>query len=165
MSKFDILSNGNAVMEDVQIIQSWSNFSGRPDTFNPNGGERYCVIEFQDDEFANELLSRNWNVRKRDPREEGDPYTYTIQAKIKYGGKRPPRIFKVTSKNTTLLDEYTVSTLDLDEIEFVDVELRAWEYEPGKPCAMYVRTMYVNIAEDIFAAKYAGDDDMPPFDE
>ena len=39
----------------------------------------------------------------------------------------------------------------------VDIVIRPYEYEPGCISA-YIKTMYVNIVEDVFADKYRYED-------
>ena len=141
----------NFSIEDAEII--FRNFSGRGGTYNSEGSRNFCVVLDPKDAVA--MKRDGWAVRytkPRDEEEEGRPY---IQVSVKYGDY-PPKIYMVTSKNQTLLDEDTVGELDRVEIEKVDLIINPyyWNVNGKSGIKAYCKTMYVTIAED-FGGRYA----------
>lgn len=149
----------NISIENARIM--FRNFSGKPDKFNPNGGRRtFCVL--LDREVADDLVNKGWNIKQLKPREEDDEPKPFLQVRVNYGAI-PPKVWLVTQKNKTLLDEDTIDTLDQEEIANVDLIIRpyCWDVNGKNGVTAYVKSMYVTIAEDEFAAKY--EDDEVPF--
>lgn len=151
----------NIIIENAHLI--FKNFSGKEDKFNPEGRRSFCVI-IDDLEMADHLKQAGWNIRYLPAREEGDPDTPYLNVAVSYANV-PPKIYKVTSKNKTLLDEESVGTLDYDEIENVDLVIRPynWEVNGRSGVKAYISTMYVTILEDVFADKYSDTSDEAPF--
>lgn len=142
----------NVRFENAQIL--WPNFSGRPDKYNPQGGKITFGVKIPDDKVAQSMIDDGWNVKIRAPQEEGDVAFHYMNVEAKYG-KYPPAIYMVTRRNgPVLLDETTIGTLDGAEIKSADLEVRPYCYDDEHVKA-YVKSMYVVIEEDAFAAKYA----------
>lgn len=142
-------------IEDAQII--WRNFEGREGQFNIKGNREFSVI--LNPEEYNDLGALGWNVKIREPREEGEePLLYiTVTVGYKF---RPPRITMVTSRARTPLDEERVAVLDWANIEKVDLIARANEWTVNGKSGMkaYLQTMFVIIEEDDLERKYAIND-------
>lgn len=141
----------NVLFENATIL--WTNFSGRPDKYNPQGGKRTFGVKIPDEEMAQHLINDGWNVKLRAPKEEGDEAFHYLNVEAKYG-QYPPKIFMVTRRGAVPLDETTVSNLDNSYIKSIDLEVRpyCWDDEHVKA---YVKTLYAVIEEDAFAEKYA----------
>ena len=152
---------GKLQIEGARIF--WKNFAGKGSQFNSEGSRNFCLE--LDNETADRLKADNWNVKYSNPREEGDEPTPYIQVKVKYGDY-PPKIYMVTSRNKTLLDESLIGELDRAEIENVDIIVSPYEWSVGGKSGItaYVDTMYVTIHEDDFAKKYSNfDEEELPF--
>ena len=151
-------------IENAKIF--WTNFAGKERENNPAGKRNFCV-EIPEDIVKN-LKADGWNVKyTKDSEEYGGPKPY-IQVEVKYGDY-PPKIYKVTSRNKTLLDEDVVGDLDTDEITNVDLYISPYHWTVGSKSGIkaYVDKMWVTIEEDDLTKKYANYDDEEslPFGE
>ena len=109
------------------------NFRGEETKYNRAGNRNFCVV-IPDADQAQKLGEDGWNVRILPPRAK------------------------------TKLDEESVSSLDYAEIRNVDLVISPskWEVNGKSGIKAYLKTMYVTIEEDVFAEKYA-DEEEPPF--
>lgn len=160
--------NGNIVLNGNRII--WRNFAGEARQFNDAGKRNFNVV--LDDEEYEELFTEGWNVKQREPREEGDPYFNFLKVTVHFG-KKTPRIVMISSKGRTNLDAETCGLLDVAEIANVDMIIRPWDWEikagnsskTGR--AAYLSSIYVTLYEDELELKYADVQEAqdPRFDE
>ncbi len=148
----------NIMIEDAKII--FRNFSGKPSQYNREGARSFCVI-LENPELIRNLQDDGWNIRVLTPRQEGDEPKHYLQVAVSYANI-PPKVWLVTRKNKTLLDEESISSLDYAEIVCADLTIRPynWVIQEGtrnekSGVKAYLKTMYVTIQEDEFAAKYA----------
>lgn len=147
--------NTNIRIENAKI--RFRNFSGKEGRFNPAGRRNFCV--YLDDDTANDLKDEGWNIKWLNPRTEDDEPQAYIQVAVSYANV-PPKVWLVNSKQKTLLDEETISTLDWAELEEVDLVIRPYNYDVNGKSGVkaYLKTMYAKIVEDEFADKY---EDVP----
>lgn len=144
--------NNTFSVEDAHIM--FRNFAGKETRFNQAGKRNFCV-ELTVAE-ADKLEAEGWNVKRREPREEGDPEFCYIQVSVSFD-TIPPNIWLVTSHNKTRLNSQTVDILDYADIDRVDLVVRPynWEVNGKHGVKAYVKNMYVTIVEDEFDKKYA----------
>lgn len=151
----------NLVIESAEIL--FRNFSGVQSQYNPAGSRNFCVI-IPTEDIAEKLSADGWNVKRLRPREEGDPERPYIQVNVSFSG-RPPIVKMITSSGQTMLDEETIGMLDYADISNVDLIIGPYNWNVNGKSGVkgYVRSMYVTIREDEFAAKYAAPspDDVP----
>ena len=156
------------IIEDARLM--FKNFSGAESEYNAAGDRNFCVV--LDPETAQEMREVGWNVKELPPRpdyEDEGPTEY-IKVKLSYRfEERAPLIVRINGKKRVNLTERTVSSLDWDDIEHVDLEIRPYNWEKGSRTGVtaYLKSMYVTVKEDKLAAKYAEslEDSSPLLDE
>ena len=145
-------------IDDARII--YRNFSGVGSKFNREG-DRNFAIYIGDEDVANELRDRGWNVKIKPPREDGDDPFMFLPVKIKFND-RGPSVYLVTGNKKTPLNENTVSCLDDIDILSVDLDIRPYEWDVNGKTGRtaYLQSIWVTQEVDRFASRMM-DDEYP----
>ena len=145
-------------IDDARII--YRNFSGVGSTFHREGDRNFAVY-IADEDIANELRDRGWNVKIKPPREDGDDPFMFLPVKIKFND-RGPSVYLVTGNKKTPLNENTVSCLDDIDILSVDLDIRPYDWEVNDKTGRtaYLQSIWVTQEVDRFASRMM-DDEYP----
>ena len=150
--------SGILQIDDARII--YRNFSGVGSKFNREGDRNFAVY-IPDEDMANELKERGWNVKIKPPREDGDDPFMFLPVKIKFND-RGPSVYLVTGNKKTPLNENTVSCLDDIDILSVDLDIRPYDWEVNDKTGRtaYLQSIWVTQEVDRFASRML-DDEYP----
>lgn len=145
-------------IDDARII--YRNFSGVGSKFNREGDRNFAVY-ILDEDIAEELKERGWNVKIKPPREDGDDPFMFLPVKIKFND-RGPSVYLVTGNKKTPLNENTVSCLDDIDILSVDLDIRPYDWEVNDKTGRtaYLQSIWVTQEVDRFASRMM-DDEYP----
>ena len=127
-------------INDARIM--FRNFRGEGDKFNREGDRNFVLI-IPNEEIADALAKEGWNVKIKDPREEGDtPFMY-LPVKVKFND-RGPQIYLITGERHNRLDENSVAILDDIDILSVNLDIRPYDWEVNGKTG---RTAYLQAIE------------------
>lgn len=147
--KVTFAPKGILQIDDARII--YRNFSGEGSKFNREGDRNFSLI-IDDPAIADELVAQGWNVKIREPREEGDNPFIHLPVKVKFN-ERGPRIYLITGDRRNELDEESVGILDNVDIISVDLDIRPYDWEVNGKTGRtaYLHSMRVIQEVDRFA--------------
>lgn len=130
------------LVDDARIM--FENFAGAASMYNRAGDRNFCLV-IETEEQADELTRRGWNVTVKPPREEGRAPLMFMKVKVKFTGWGP-NIDLVTGDAVNRLDEETVKRLDRIQLDHVNMDIRAFDWETAGKTG---RTAYLNAMEAV----------------
>lgn len=156
--ELNIVSKGLIQIDNARIV--FRNFAGRGDKYNRDGDRNFAVV-IPNEEIKDALLEDvneygvPWNVKIRQPREEGDePFMY-MKVKVKFTDFGPA-IYLRSGRSKRRLTEETVGLLDSISIASVNLDIRAYDdtgsYGPFR--SAYLQSIEVIQQVDRFADGY-----------
>ena len=141
------------MIEDARLI--FKNFEGKEGQYNRKGDRNFGLILTP--ELADQLAADGWVVKWLEAREEGDVPTPWMPVSVSFKN-RPPRVVLLSNagKTRTHLTEDTVETVDMIDIENVDLIVRAYEWQVNDKSGIkaYLQSMFITIREDALERKY-----------
>lgn len=144
-------------MDNTRIV--FRNFAGKGGTYNREGDRNFAVV-IEDPAVANALVEDGWNVKIKEPQEEGDAPFCFLTVKVKFNKENPgldPKVYLRTGHKMNRLDEETIAMLDEVEISNVDLDLRPynWEVQGKSGVSAYLLSICVTQELDRFQIRYA----------
>ena len=154
--KINFAARGVVQIDDARII--YRNFAGAPSKFNREGDRNFAVV-IEDQDIAEALTEKGWNVKIKPPREEGDEPFMFLPVKVKFND-RGPKVYLQNSlggRNRVTLDEDTVGILDNVDITNVDLDIRPydWDVQGKTGRTAYLQSICVTQEVDRFLERYA----------
>ena len=139
-------------IEDARII--YRNFGGEASKYNREGDRNFAVI-IPNQEIADELIADGWAVKIKPPRDEDDsPFMY-LPVKIKFNNRGPAAYVK-SGNSVQRLNQDTIGMLDEIDIQSVDMDLRAYDWEVNGKTGRSAYLQAINVIQNIdrFGAQY-----------
>lgn len=139
-------------VEDARII--YRNFAGVGSKYNREGDRNFAVI-IPNQEIADELIADGWAVKIKPPRDEDDsPFMY-LPVKIKFNNRGPAAYVK-SGNSVQRLNKDTIGMLDEIDIQSVDMDLRAYDWEVNGKTGRSAYLQAINVIQNIdrFGAQY-----------
>ena len=133
------------------------NFSGAELKYNQAGKRNFCMIV--DDETAEELRARGFNVKTRKRADTEEEYSF-LKININFNSNRPPQINQVTSRGgMSRLTEETIDSLDYAEIISANIAISPYDREKNGQCTAWLNELLVEIEDESFASRYRSEHD------
>ena len=139
-------------IEDARII--YRNFAGIGSKYNREGDRNFAVI-IPNQEIADELIADGWAVKIKPPRDEDDsPFMY-LPVKVKFNNRGPAAYVK-SGNSVQRLNKDTIGMLDEIDIQSVDMDLRAYDWEVNGKTGRSAYLQAINVIQNIdrFGAQY-----------
>ena len=139
-------------IDDARII--YRNFAGVGGKYNREGDRNFSVV-IPDEELADKLVEKGWNVKIKPARDEGDiPFMY-LPVKVKFND-RGPAVYLQTGNKRNKLDEASIDCLDNVDIMGVDLDIRPydWVVNGKEGRTAYLQSIKVVQEIDRFAAQF-----------
>lgn len=139
-------------IEDARII--YRNFAGVGSKYNREGDRNFAVI-IPNQEIADELIADGWAVKIKPPRDEDDsPFMY-LPVKVKFNNRGPAAYVK-SGNSVQRLNQDTIGMLDEIDIQSVDMDLRAYDWEVNGKTGRSAYLQAINVIQNIdrFGAQY-----------
>lgn len=140
---------------------TYKNFSGRGDRFNREGDRNFALIIPSSDICDRLVKDENeygvgWNVKIKEPREEGDEPFMFMKVKLKFTDYGP-NIYLISGNKKVRLTEETVGCLDDMYIDHVDLDIRPYDdVINGNPFrTAYLKSM--QVVQDLTQDRFAND--------
>jgi hypothetical protein len=144
---------GNLTLEDAKFFGR-PNFSGEEDRFKDSRRKFTVLIP---NEVADQLRDIGWNVKTTIPTPEEVADGREPLSHLKVMVDTGSDIWVLMGEDREKLNERTMGVLDRSRIQSMDMEIRAWEYDPEEQPGQFsarLVTLVATIQPNILSAKY-----------
>lgn len=144
---------GNLTLEDAKFFGR-PNFSGEEDRFKDTRRKFTVLIP---NDVADQLREIGWNVKTTIPTQEEVAEGREPLSHLKVMVDSGSDIWVIMGDEREKLTENTMGVLDRSRIQNLDMEIRAWEYDPEeKPGEFSARlvTLVAVIQQNLLSSKY-----------
>lgn len=144
---------GNLTLEDAKFFGR-PNFSGEMDQFKDDRRKFTVLIP---NDLADQLRGMGWNVKTSIPTEEEMANGRDIISHLKVMVDDNSTIVIRMGESEERLTVPTFGVIDRSRIEMMDMEIRAWEYNPEEKPGQYsarLVALVANIRPNILEQKY-----------
>lgn len=144
-------------LENINVKWNFSHFDGRADMYNEAGNHDFVIVLPED--IARQMQEDGWNVKEKEPYEEGDPPEWHLQVKISYKFE-DPRIFLIKDngvrKRKIRALKSDLRDIRRDTTQNIDVILTPSRWtQPGRSgITAYAKELYATVKESRFSSKY-----------
>ena len=129
-------------IDEARLV--FRNFSGEASKYNREGDRNFAII-IPDQDIADALIKEGWNVKIKQPRDEGDePFMY-LPVKVKFNAYGP-NVYLMSGSKMIRLYEESVDCLDKMLILSADLDIRPYDWEVNGRAG---RTAYLQSAKVI----------------
>lgn len=144
-------SNAPVFLENSRI--GFRNFAGEGGQFNAQGDRNFCV--FLEPDIAQQMINDGWNVKHLKARDEDEAPQAYLQIKVNFAN-RPPRMFLVSSKGKTPINEDMVGIVDWAELQYTDLMVSPYKWNVNGKTGVkaYLKSAYFILQEDELDRKY-----------
>lgn len=136
-------------MDDARIV--FRNFAGKGGTYNREGDRNFAVV-IEDLDVADALVRDGWNVKIKEPQEEGDTPFCFLTVKVKFNRENPgldPKVYLRTGKKMNRLDEETINILDEVDILGVDLDIRPYNYDVNGKTGVSAYLLSICVTQEL----------------
>ena len=141
-------------VDDARII--FRNFAGVGGMYNREGDRSFSLV-IPDEETKDTLLDLGYNVRIKEPKNNGQDILMHLPVKVSYKLEAPKVYLQSGNGRPIELDESTIDILDKIDIESVDLDISPsyWTNPRGESgVSAYLKRIIVVQRVDRFAARY-----------
>ena len=151
MMSLTFAPRGVLQIDDARLV--FKNFRGEGGKFNREGERNFAIVIETEEQYQALLADTNkygdsWNVRVKDPRDEGDtPFMY-LPVKVKFN-ENGPAIHLISGRANTLLTEASVAILDTVDILQVNLDIRPYDGEVNGKTYRSAYLKSIQVIQDI----------------
>ena len=161
MMNLTFAPKGVLQIDDARLV--FKNFRGEGSKYNREGDRNFAVVIETEDQYSALLADVNkfgdsWNVRVKEPRDEGDtPFMY-LPVKVKFNDKGPT-VKLIAGRSVTYLSEDSVAILDRVDILQVNIDIRPYDGEVNGKTYRAAYLKGIEVIQDIDRFADVGYDD------